>query len=144
MTEIGEVDSIKCEGICGKIYHITCAGSGKGVSKTFLNAYLENEYFIFLCTSCRMSNVKSINESVSKILNMLVIYDERLNRQSVDVVQLKDNFEEIKDIISKRESGVKEMHSEMKEIKNTMKDDSKIRGSEIKDIKEIKGTTLER
>lgn len=118
--EVGDADTIKCEGICGKVYHLSCAGSSKGISKTFLNAYVENDYFIFLCTSCRMSNVKSVNESVAKILNMLVIYDERLNRQNVDIVKLSDNYEEIKDLLLKKETGVKEIHSGLQEIKKSL------------------------
>lgn len=133
--EIGGADSIKCEGICGKIYHITCAGATKGISKSFLNSYLENDYFIFLCSSCRCSNVKSISDSVTKILNMLVIHDERLERQGIDIVKLNDNYEEIKDALEKNASE-KEIHDGLQEIKNSMKNDSKLFGSEMEDIKE--------
>lgn len=73
---------------------------------------------------------------------MLVIYDERLNRQCQDIVKLNDNFDEMRDIISEKSSGVKEIHSEIKEIKNTMKDDSKILGSEMKDIRETERSNI--
>lgn len=88
---IGSNDSIKCDGVCGNIYHITCVGPGKGISKTFYNSYMENDNFLFMCASCRGLSLKNVRDSMEKMLNMLIINDERLKRQNDEIVKLNES-----------------------------------------------------
>lgn len=118
---IADGDVIKCDGVCNKMYHLACAGPGRGISKTFYNAFVENDYFIFLCTICRTTKMKYVNETLSKILNMLVISDERVSRQNAEIVKLNENYEEMKDTIEK--------------LRDAMKEDTQMIGEQMKDIK---------
>lgn len=97
-TEIGSGDSISCDGGCRKVYHLGCAGPGKGVSKTFYNAFIENEYFIFLCSACRTSSLKAVNNKLDKIMSIIEVYNERVQRQDEDIRQLKDSIKEGNDV----------------------------------------------
>lgn len=132
---IVEADSIKCDGICNKVYHLACAGPGKGISKTFYNTCQDNDYFLFLCTLCRNTKMKFVNETLGKILNMLVITDERLNRQNAEVVKINENYEEMKNLALKSETDVKELKNSIEKLEKVIKEDAQEIGVQMKEIK---------
>lgn len=141
---IGATESIRCDGVCGKTYHITCAGPGKGITKTFYNAFVENDYFLFLCTSCRVSSMKTVRESLEKLLNMVVICDERLNRQNNELVKLNENNEELKLLVGNKDTDIKELRSEVQNMKANMSDNSKIVDEGIKELKSEESINTEK
>lgn len=133
--DIGSTESIKCDGVCGKRYHLTCAGPGKGISKTFYNTFAENDYFLFLCTSCRVSSMKNLRESMEKLLNMVVICDERLNRQNNELVKLNESNEEIKLLIGSKDTDITELRNELRNMNTKISKDSQIVGEGMKELK---------
>lgn len=143
---IGSTDAIKCDGVCGKVYHITCAGPGKGISKTFYNTFVENDYFQFLCSACRVSSMKNVRDTMDKMLNMLIICDERLNRQSNDMTKLRESNEEIKILIYEKGKNINEMRNEINEdskvcsgMNGLKTDESNNTDKIIKVMEEVKG-----
>lgn len=120
----GEVDVIKCDGGCGRVYHYGCAGPPNKVTvtKTFYKIFSENEYFEFYCTSCRKESLKAINEKLNKVLSTIAIYDERVGRQDEQIKQLQESIEENKIINSESakniKTGLKDIESFNDEIIN--------------------------
>lgn len=113
---------ITCDGGCKKVYHLACAGPGKGITKTFHNAFVENEYFVFLCSSCRTSSLKAVNNKLDKIMSIIEVYNERVQRQDEDIRQLKDSIKEGNEV-SKSDSC--DLISKMSEVKDALKQNEK-------------------
>lgn len=99
--EINEDEMFTCDGGCGKMYHVSCAGPGTGVTKAFHKLFKENEYFIFMCTSCRHYSLKAANDKLNKVMSTIAINDERINRYNEDVQYLKQSFEEMNTSLAK-------------------------------------------
>lgn len=71
------------------------AGPGSGVTKAFFKLFVENEYFMFMCTLCRKSSLKSINDKINKVISTIAINDERVTRYTEDMKNLKKSFDEL-------------------------------------------------
>lgn len=127
---LGDAEILKCDGICGKKYHLGCVGS-KGISQTFFKTYKENDYFVFLCTTCRNTKVSYLSEVFGKILNMLVIQDERLNRQGVEISKITETYEESRF----GESDMKDLKNTILDLQKTVTQDIKLFETEVKEFK---------
>lgn len=126
-AEVVEADKLKCGGTCGKVYHSACVGIG--ITKGFLKSFLENDYFVFLCSMCRSSSITAVNEKLSKILSMITIYDERVVRQDEEFKLMKqqldenrennnESFKELKDIIGTVKKTVENNEKEICKVNN--------------------------
>lgn len=93
--ENSEEEMFKCDGGCGKNYHVGCAGPGTGVTKAFYKLFKENEYFLFMCSNCRHNSLKAANDKLNKVMSTIAINDERINRYNEDVQYLKQCFGEM-------------------------------------------------
>lgn len=124
-AEVVESDQLKCGGSCGKVYHPACVG----ITKSFLKSFLENDYFVFLCSMCRSSSITAVNEKLSKILSMISIYDERVVRQGEEFKLMKqqldenrennnESFQELKDIIGTVKKAVENNEKEICKVNN--------------------------
>lgn len=89
---IKEDESFKCDGGCGKIYHVSCAGPGSGVTKAFHKLFIENEYFLFMCTNCRSFSLKAANDKLNKVMSTIAINDERISRYNDDMKNLQQSI----------------------------------------------------
>lgn len=138
-TEIIGDDFFKCDGSCGKVYHISCAGPGSGVTKAFHKLFIENEYFMFMCTLCRKSSLKAVNEKMNKVISTIAINDERVTRNTEDMKNLKLTLDELNAVTLK---GVIDTISELKEVvrkqtaDNNKKQEEKV-NEEIVEIKKV-------
>lgn len=123
--DVLEADQLKCNGVCGKMYHFACIG----IPKTFLKIYLENDYFLFLCTHCRSTSIMAVNEKLNKVMSVINIYDERVARQDEEFKQLRqqldesrekssESFQELKDIIGTVKESVKNNEKEIGKVIN--------------------------
>lgn len=74
--KIKDVEFFKCDGGCGKLYHVSCAG----VTKAFHKLFAEIDYFMFMCSSCRNCSLKAANDKLNKVMSTIAINDERINR----------------------------------------------------------------
>lgn len=99
--EISDVEYLKCDGGCGKMYHLNCAGAGSGVTKAFYKLFIENDYFIFMCTLCRKSSLKAVNEKINKVISTIAIYDERITRYNEDIKNIKQSLDDFNTVSMK-------------------------------------------
>lgn len=138
-TDIDGDEFFKCDGGCGKIYHIQCAVPGSGVTKPFYKLFLENEYFMFMCTNCRKSSLKAINEKMNKVISTIVINDERVTRYTDHINNLKQSLDELNKV------SMKAMIDTVNELKDVVhkhtedsskKNDEKV-NEEIVEIKKV-------
>lgn len=123
---IKEDEFFTCDGGCGKKYHVMCAGPGTGVTKTFHKLFIENEYFIFMCSSCRNFSLKAVNDKLNKVISTIAINDERISRYNDYMKNLQQSLEDMnvkftKDFLDLRTDVNKEPLSiENKDVKNLL------------------------
>lgn len=135
---IKEDEFFKCDGGCGKIYHISCAGPGTGVTKTFHKLFIENEYFIFMCSSCRAFSLKAVNDKLNKVISTIAINDERISRYNDDIKNLHQSLEDMnlkftKDFFDlKTDVNKKALVTENNDVKNLI--------DEVVEIKKVLNT----
>lgn len=121
--EIGTGEFVKCDGGCKRIYHLACAGTGRGVTKTFYNAFIENEYFLFMCSNCRSSSLQAVNAKLDKIMSVIEVYNERVRRQDEDIKELKDYVKEGND---NSKTNIVDLTNKITEIKEVVKHNEEI------------------
>lgn len=125
-VDIKDEEFFKCDGGCGKVYHTACAGTTTGVTKSFHKLFIENEYFLFMCTNCRKFSLKAANDKLNKVISTIAINDERINRYNEDVKYLKQSMEEMnanftKSLVElKTEVNKKTVGTENKDVKSLL------------------------
>lgn len=139
--DIDNFDSIKCDGPCGKNYHVTvCAG--KGVTPTFVKSKQENYRIKFYCSVCQNDKLVAIAHHLNNIEKMMELLDGRSQKQQNELDELR------KLCSNNHETSTKEIQSTEKEIKDTIQgdtqkiqDDLKKMSENVKSIKdEMKNT----
>lgn len=105
---------IKCDGNCGKIYHVSNECSGKGVNNDFIEAKKENFRVKFYCSECDKF------QNISKVIGALKAMNDKLNIQ-------EKNYQEIKTMLDNNK----------KETSNEFKDHERVIKENLEQIKEV-------
>lgn len=122
---LDNTDVIKCDGNCGKIYHISNECSGKGVSKELVEAKQENFRVKFYCSECDKFH------SISKLYAAIKSLEEKIDTQ-------EKNYQEIKTILNNnKEETMKELKENEREMKKSMKEDTEFIKENLELIKDV-------
>lgn len=93
-------DSFKCEGSCARRMHARCVG----MNKTAYKAYIDLDNLFYMCESC--GSIKAINAKLDKIMNLIAIYDERVSRYEMNMIELKESLRDLKLCVNNKNESV--------------------------------------
>lgn len=116
---------IKCDGNCGKIYHMSNECSGKGVNNDFIEFKKGNFRIKFYCSECDKF------QNSSKVLALLKVLEDKINKQ-------ERNYQEVKQILNaNKEETISEFKENENAMRKTMKDGSEFIKENLEEIKSV-------
>ena len=92
-------DMVTCDGICNTHYHFKCL---EFTSSNF-KFYKEQRNVKYICDECENQPDAALHKTIKKILSYMCIMDERLNRQSKNIVNINSEIEKL--VVQATESG---------------------------------------
>lgn len=123
--KVDDSESIKCDGNCGKYYHIAPECGGRGVSKEFMENKKTNFRMKFYCSECDKF------QNISKIFTILKGFEEKIDNQ-------EKNYEEIKKLLTSNKKETSNNFKENKtELKKTIQEENKSVEKKCKEIKHV-------
>lgn len=122
---VDERECIKCDGSCGKYYHIAPECGGKGVTKDFMENKKGNFRMKFYCSECDKF------QNINKIFTILKGLQEKIDNQ-------EKNYKEIKKILTNNnEETSNNLKDNEKELKKTIQDENKTIEKKCKEITQV-------
>lgn len=91
--EPSDVDSIKCDGVCGRSMHGKCISI---TSRTVLKVCKDTPNIMVYCDDCNCNSLRAINEKLNKRFSLISIYDERAIRNEKGLNDIVKSVDEMK------------------------------------------------